>query len=204
MSSNEILQYLFFAVVGTVALVVLWYIFIKAPQARLKELEPWARSRGLAFYPPVSLGSHTTGLETTTLQGTVQGVALTLRSSRLVNSRRAGMPGATEIALRALAPTPVSFSITLEPGRPPGSIPTGDPAFDANVSVRTDNPHAAVAWLNPQLRGAIYALIAECAPIVCGYAGGEITLRLSTPILDEKHLDRVLGLVVAAGYARLG
>lgn len=203
MGSNEIMQYLFFTVVGAAALAALWYIFIKAPQARLRELEPWATKRGLAFHPPVSLGSHTRGFETSTLHGTVQGVALTLRSSRLVNSRRAGMPGTSEIVLRAFVPTPVSFSVTFEAGRRAGAIPTGDPMFDANVSVRSNHPHAAVAWLNPQLRGAIHALLAESSPIVCNYAGGETVFRLQKPIVEEPQLDRALALAVAAGYARL-
>lgn len=204
MTFDEIMQYLLSIVGGALALAALWYIFIKAPQARLRELEPWAKKRGLAFQPPISLGSHTRGFETSTLQGMVQGVALTLRSSRLVNSRRAGMPGTSEIVLRALAPTQVSFSVTFEAGRKPGAIPTGDPMFDVNVSVRSDLPRAAIAWLNPQLKGAIFALIRESSPIVCSYAGGETAFRLQNPIVDEPQLDRVLALAVAAGYARLG
>lgn len=199
------MQYLFFTVVGAVALTALWYIFIKAPQARSRQLEPWARKRGLAFHPPVSLGSHTTGLETSTLQGMVQGIPITLRSSRLVNSRRAGINGTAELMLRAIAPSPVSFSVTLAPGSARGAIPTGDPVFDANVSIQSDNPRAALAWLNPQLRAAVYPLVANGgAPLVCAYVGGETTLRLGEPIFEETQLDRVLALAAAAAYARLG
>jgi len=204
MSSNEMMQYLFFTVVGALALTALWYIFIKAPQARSRQLEPWARKRGLTFHPPVSLGSHTTGLETSTLQGMVQGIPVTLRSSRLVNSRRAGINGTAELMLRATAPSPVSFSVTLAPGSARGAIPTGDPAFDANVSIQSDNPRAALAWLNPQLRAAVYALVANGEPLVCAYAGGETTLRFGAPVFEETQLDRLLALAVAAAYARLG
>ena len=188
------MQYLFFTVVGALALTALWYIFIKAPQARSRQLEPWARKRGLTFHPPVSLGSHTTGLETSTLQGMVQGIPVTLRSSRLVNSRRAGINGTAELMLRAIAPSPVSFSVTLAPGSARGAIPTGDPAFDANVSIQSDNPRAALA----------YALVANGEPLVCAYAGGETTLRFGAPVFEETQLDRLLALAVAAAYARLG
>ncbi len=203
MISNEILQYLFFTAVGSVALLALWYIFIKAPQARSRALEPWARKRGLTFVPPVSLGSHTTGLETSVLQGNVQGVPLTLRSSRLVNSRRAGISGTTEIHVRAFAPTPWSFQVLCDRGRAPGCVPTGDMAFDAHVGTRTDNPQAAVAWLNPQVRMAIHGAIAEFAPISCAYANGQMTLRFEKPISDEPGLDQALALAVAAAHARL-
>lgn len=203
MISNDVKQYIFFTVVGTIALLGLWYIFIKAPQARTRLLEPWAKKRGLAFQPPISLGSHTTGHETSGLHGVVQGVALTLRSSRLVNSRRAGVHGTTEIFLRALAPAPVSFSVSMEPRRAPGSIPTGDPTFDASVSVRSDQPHAALAWLNPQLRAAVYALIVSGTPIACVYQSGEVALRLGEPISEEAGLDRALAVALAAAHAPL-
>ena len=160
-----------------------------------------------AFAPPVALGSHTVGHEVSTLHGNVQGVALTLRSSRLVNSRRAGIAGTTEILLRAFSPARVSFSIELTPApSPPGpdTVVTGDPTFDARVSTRSDNRAAAMAWLAaPQLRASLPAIVQELDRLVVSYAVGETTLRLDKPIFEERQLDLVLGLAVGAAHARL-
>lgn len=204
--SNDVLQVLFFGAVGTVAVFVLWYIFVKAPKERVMMLAPWAQKRGLQFTPPVSLGSHTKGAEISVLQGTVQGVGLTVRSSRLVNSHRAGLPGATEISVRAHAPRPITFNIEcVRMPAPPekDAFQTGDRMFDARVRTRSDNVQAAQAWLRTHVQGALPLVVQETGSVVVTYAGGNTSVRLPKPITSEAELDRAIGLALAAAHAQV-
>ncbi|AKV03716.1 hypothetical protein AKJ09_10379 [Labilithrix luteola] len=204
--SNDVLQVLFFGAVGTVAVFALWYIFVQAPKARTMMLAPWAQKRGLHFTPPVSLGAHTTGSEVSVLQGTVQGVGLTVRSSRLVNSRRAGLPGATEISVRAHAPRPLTFNIEcVRTPAPPeaDSFQTGDRMFDARVRTRSDNVQAAQAWLRTHLQGALPLVVQDTGSVIITYAGGNTSVRIPKPIASEAELDRIIGLALAAAHAQV-
>lgn len=211
MSKNDIGQYMLMVLGGGIGLLVLWALFIKAPQARMMKLQPFAQQRGLSFSPPISLGFHTTGFEVTVLQGAWHGVPFVLRSSQFVNARRGSIArrrSNTEIACRALAPVAATFGIICErglSGPQPGAVFTGDPTFDPFVKTRSDNPTAAHAWLAmPELRTALRAAVTDAGTVELRYAGGEIAIRVSADIYTEAQLDGVLALTAASAHARLG
>ncbi|HZO15671.1 MAG TPA: hypothetical protein VFB62_20500 [Polyangiaceae bacterium] len=211
MSKNDIGQYMLMVVGGGMGVMLLWALFIKAPQARKMRLQFFAQQRGLSFTPPVSLGFHTTGLEVTVLQGAWHGVPFVLRSSEFVNARRGSVArrrSNTEIACRALAPVAATFSVMCErglSGPQAGAVFTGDTAFDPFVKTRSDNPAAAHAWLTmPELRAALRATVGDAGAVELRYAGGEITIRVSQDIYTEAQLDRALALTAASAHARLG
>jgi hypothetical protein len=207
-SQQAINQYLLIGLGISVGAVLFWYLFVKAPQQGRLMLKPWAEKRGLSFTPPAPVGWDTKGYEVTVLQGVVHGTQLLLRSSDLVNSRRAGFRGSTEVTCRSIAPVAASFSLILEPGpsRPaPDAVLAGDRVYDANVWTRSDNPAAARAWLAmPELRAALPGVVSDSSPVMMRYAGGEIAIQLPKPIWNEQQLERVLTLAAASAHARLG
>lgn len=209
MSTNELEQYVFFTVVGAVVALGLYWLFVIAPRARIREPAAWSQKRGLRFMPPVDfLGSSRQGTEVCTFAGAANQVGFEMRSARLVNTRHAGVNGSTEIVLRAAVPAPVAFSVELTAGpsvQAPDAVWTGDMPFTGLVRAHSDNVPAACAWLagSPALKAAIVQALADGAPIRVSYAHGELRVALSTPIWQEPQLDRVLALVAAVGHARL-
>lgn len=202
MSTNELEQYVVFTVVAF----GLYWLFVIAPRARIREPAAWSQKRGLRFMPPVDfLGSSRQGTEVCTFAGAANQVGFEMRSARLVNTRHAGVNGSTEIvlraAVRAAVPAPVAFSVELTAGP---SVQAPD-AVTGLVRAHSDNVPAACAWLagSPALKAAIVQALADGAPIRVSYAHGELRVALSTPIWQEPQLDRVLALVAAVGHAHL-
>lgn len=208
MSQNDIGQLMLAIVGGGMFLALCWAIFIQGPKQWQMMMAPWAAKHGLQFIPPASKGFHTIGHEVSVAQGAVNGVQMRLMSSRLANSQRAGVQGFAEVQCRALAPAQVGFQLSLErggSGPPPADlVNTGDPRFDFNLRPRSDNPHAARVWLDPAVKNALAEAMRDFFAIHISYAGGEITIRFDKPVWEAAQFDRVIALVHAAGYARLG
>lgn len=210
MSSQALQQYAFFTVVGALVAFVLHYIFVRAPRQRITEPVGWAQRRGIRYTPPVDfLGSARQGTEVCTFDGAVHGVGFEMRSSRLVNTRHAGINGKTEIQLRAAAPAPVAFALMLDQGpsvQAPDAVWTGDMPFTGLVRAHSDRVEAAAAWLagSPPLRAAIVAAVRAGVPIEVRYQHGELRVVLPFPLAQESSLDAALGLVAPLGHARLG
>lgn len=208
MSQNDIGQLMLAIMGGSVFLLLCWAIFIKGPQQWKMMMAPWAAKHGLTFVPPGSMGFHTVGHEVSVVHGAVQGVPMQMKSSRLANSQRAGVHGHTEVQCRALAPAQVGFQLSLErggSGPPPADlVNTGDPRFDLNLRPRSDNPQAARVFLDPAVKNALAEAMRDFFAIHISYAGGEITMRFDKPVWEAAQFDRVIALVHAAGYARLG
>ena len=209
MSIQDLQQYAFFTVVGAVVAYGLHYLFVREPRKRITEPVGWANRRGIRFTPPVDfLGSARQGWELSTFAGVVNGVGFEMRSQNLVNTRRAGFVGKTEIQLRAAAPAPVAFGLELSEGpsvQAPNAVWTGDMPFTGLVRATSDNVEAARAWLasSPALRAAIVNAVRAGTPIVVVYSQGEVRVVLTYPIAQESSLDVALGLVAPMGHARL-
>ncbi len=207
--SNDVAQAVFFTVVGAAAALGLWWIFIEAPKARLKQMTAWAQKRSLRFIPPVFLGSSRQGVEVSTLEGSVGGVPFQLRSHALVNTRRAGVNGFTDVSLRPMVPSPVVFTLSFRTGpsvHAPDAVWTGDAGFTGLVRTHSDDVAAARAWLTaPALKQAIAAPITslDSPSMTIAVSPTEVRIRLEAPIWNEPFLDRVLAVVAAAAHARL-
>lgn len=205
--SNDVAQPIFFGFAGLIGLLVVWFIFIRKDETFDKRYRAFAQRTGLAFTPPVSVGRMTVGIETSVLEGQLNGVPVRLVAEYQANSRRAGVNGRSTFSARALAPAPITFGVGVElaKGGPPaaGGVPTGDIRFDVSFCVRSDQPRAAAALLDANARAALLARPSAWGPCTIRYDRGAITVEMPDFPYEEAQLDYGFRLLVSLGCARL-
>ena len=199
---NDVAQPIFFTLVGAVALLLVWFVFIRKDRTFEKVYEAFAQRSGLVFTPPVSVGWHTIGMERHLLSGAIQGVPIQVAGDYLRNARAAGVQGKTSFACKTHASVqPFRVRISRR-GRAQGGIPTGDARFDAFFLVESDAPEGAQRLLDPNVR-ACFALMPSSWPeCLVHVAPGEVSFAFPDFAFQEAELDFGTRLVLAAAYVR--
>jgi hypothetical protein len=118
--------------------------------------------------------------------GVLDGVSLSLDRYTLEGQDRSPLESLTcHVASRAHFP---SFSDEAR-------MVTGDPDFDAELEVRTNDENAARVLLQDDLRAALRAF---APPIVLEYAAGRVSFSSCSTTLTQGHLAAVVAVVLAA------
>jgi hypothetical protein len=201
MSTYELLQWLG---LGAGALVVLAIVIGAVKLSRATDaIWPNAATKyGLTFEQQKTGNVLTAQRSLLSLTGTAHQVPLRVVSTReLVGQTRRT---STAFYARSLYPAPHRFSlqITRGTGGPAHHvIPTGDPAFDRAVRLRSDSPELTRALANPNVRGAILAL--PMNDVGLAYDNGELCLSFGQQPFRQAELDAPLDLVLTLAHSRL-
>jgi hypothetical protein len=201
MSTYELLQWLGLGA-GALVLVAIVVGAIKLSRATDAVWPNCATKYGLTFDQQNEGNALTAQRHVKSLTGAVQNVPLRVISTwKMVGNTRTT---STALYARSLYPAPQRFSLQVHRGasRPQYHVvPTGDPNFDRQISLRSDSPALTRALMNPAVQAALLRL--PMTEVGLAYDHGELCLSYGGQPFKAAELEAPIEAIVVMGHSRL-